>query len=479
MSYRNRASGDFGDNHLSDASNGKNRRSSDEDYNQKQVGRTRLKAIQDSSRYEHDPPSLKDREKDKRGKLIRFCKNNDPLFAGITVSLSNKMFPTFESLLEHLNTKIPTPTGVRCVFSCPDFDEVTNLTEFESGPVYIVSSTRKVAKQIDYGAIVPAGGKGKSGEPNSKSRRRSNNKSTSSLPSKIKPPLKLRLISNLARDSCETMILNPKTTQNFEDLVTDLGSLLKIPKEPASALFMADEPYKKIESFSQLNRLLEESDEEYNTFFVCGDEEIPIELMRGSGKKNNPDTRSDTRSRHRSKRPRKQDENEPPTPRYRKQDENEQPMPRYRKQDENEAPTPRYRKQDENEQPMPRYRKQDENEAPTPRYRKQDENEQPTPRYRKQDENEAPTPRYRNEPDEPSPRAKQHKDTRKSKSRRSVANLNQRSMQSMQDEDEESEEEPEPEPDVEPDVEPDEEEDGVETPRYERMNHSEDEDDQI
>lgn len=59
----------------------------------------------------------------------------------------------------------------------------------------------------------------------------------------------LTIISNSHRDSQQKVLLNPDTTQNFDEMLSDVGSMIKMQYPPVTALYMAQPPYRKV-SFS-------------------------------------------------------------------------------------------------------------------------------------------------------------------------------------------------------------------------------------
>lgn len=180
----------------------------------------------------------------KRGKRVTFFRNGDKNFKGIKVSINKKTFPNFETVLMNLNDKIPTTAGVRYIFSWPEGKEIKSITEFVGEKHYVVSSVRKLNKSVCYGEI-------KVQEWSSKSLsagkvRKSElalfqrPKSPENLP---KRPRVLTIISNLSRESREKVILNPQTTNNFEEFLLDVPTLINIPNPPAVSMYTEKAPH--------------------------------------------------------------------------------------------------------------------------------------------------------------------------------------------------------------------------------------------
>ena len=62
-------------------------------------------------------------------------------------------------------------------------------------------------------------------------------------------PLVITVISNMYRDSHEKLILNPNTTQNFEDVLADLQNMVTIPHPPVRALYTESKPHIKVRTY--------------------------------------------------------------------------------------------------------------------------------------------------------------------------------------------------------------------------------------
>ncbi|ELT92583.1 hypothetical protein CAPTEDRAFT_49259, partial [Capitella teleta] len=85
----------------------------------------------------------------RKGNLVRFYRNGDPHFKGVTTAVSQKQYATFETLLVWLNEKINTSAGVKYIFQIPDGKEIREISDFIAGRSYVVSSVRKI-KLVDY-----------------------------------------------------------------------------------------------------------------------------------------------------------------------------------------------------------------------------------------------------------------------------------------------------------------------------------------
>lgn len=213
----------------------------------------------------------------KRGKLITFYRNGDAHYKGLKTSISQKQFQTLEALLAFLSQKISTITGVRHVFSWPEGREVLDMKDFEADHAYVVSSVSKLDSSIDYGRLKdqnwtnkkPSAGKLRETEVGlSEVEKKAPTKGGGQPVSKARV---LTIVSNTDRSSREKVILNPQTNQTFEEILEDIGNMIRISRPPVTALFTFRKPHKKVVSFSQLFRDFKDHD----AFIACGREGHP------------------------------------------------------------------------------------------------------------------------------------------------------------------------------------------------------------
>ena len=225
-----------------------------------------------------------------RGKLVTFYKNGDPHFKGVKVSINTKQFRKLETLLEWLDNKIYTPRGIKHIFLLPSGEEVKELSDFLNGRSYVVSSTKDILR-VSYGNSKenywsnrpPTAGRIRKGESSlalqsvkvrkARSYPASSRASstTNSMPTygpasvrrKDVPRMKdngmqglyilrdmkpkvVTIISNSHRDSQEKVILNPRTTQTYEEILQDVSSMLRMEYPPVSALWTSKKPNIKV-----------------------------------------------------------------------------------------------------------------------------------------------------------------------------------------------------------------------------------------
>ena len=205
-----------------------------------------------------------------RGQLVTFYRNGDPIYKGLQTGISRQLFPTFETLVIWLNEKIQTTCGVRYIFSLATGKEVRELGEFRAGEKYVVSSSRSLLR-VNYGKNTNiywrnralSAGKIRKAELDMYRRIENRTRKSRSYPGSragsdrspfAKYPLGLKpriltIRNNLHRDRVQKVILNPKTTQSFEEMLRDIGEMLQVPGEErleAQALYTAKPPYRKV-----------------------------------------------------------------------------------------------------------------------------------------------------------------------------------------------------------------------------------------
>lgn len=81
----------------------------------------------------------------------------------------------------------------------------------------------------------------------------------------------LTIISNTHRNSQQKVFLNPDTSQTFEQMLADVGSMIRLQRPPVTALYMAHPPYRKVSSLAtqSINQLI---------LLLCA--HTPIKLIR-------------------------------------------------------------------------------------------------------------------------------------------------------------------------------------------------------
>lgn len=89
----------------------------------------------------------------RKARRIKFYRNGDRFYPGITIPVSNERYRSFESLAEDLtrlledNVKIPG--AVRTIYTLSG-KKISNLDEFEDGQSYVCSCNNEQFKKLDY-----------------------------------------------------------------------------------------------------------------------------------------------------------------------------------------------------------------------------------------------------------------------------------------------------------------------------------------
>jgi len=196
-------------------------------------------------RFDLDPPTLTDRELDGRGRLVKFYKNGDKFHCGVPVSVTPKKFKSIETLCNFLNDKIPLTRGVGYVFNLESDKRVRDIREFRGGDVCVVSSTNSYDKNIKYGGNITKGSINSTpfSAMTVRNRLSRNHDSGSEQNPSISrqtqndKPVSVTIINNDDRRDRKDVILNPKTAQQFEQFLGDIGSMMALSHPPVTGMF--------------------------------------------------------------------------------------------------------------------------------------------------------------------------------------------------------------------------------------------------
>ncbi|XP_063975526.1 echinoderm microtubule-associated protein-like CG42247 isoform X1 [Diachasmimorpha longicaudata] len=202
-----------------------------------------------------------------RARRVTFYKNGDPYFPGVEFRFKpGRDIGSLEALLDRLSLRLDLPRGARHIFSM-DGDRKLNLDELEDGASYVVSSY-KTFKPASYGKksntwYTPPGGTGgaasRAGGGGNWQSRPSAVASLSrkaSITDEAPPPgggkpssgRVIRIVNNLDHTVQCRVLLNLRTSQPFEEVLEDLGQVLKM--NGAKRMFTVSG--QEVRSFSQL-----------------------------------------------------------------------------------------------------------------------------------------------------------------------------------------------------------------------------------
>ncbi|KAG9435715.1 echinoderm microtubule-associated protein-like isoform X1 [Apis mellifera carnica] len=201
-----------------------------------------------------------------RARRVTFYKNGDPYFPGIEFRFKpGRDIGSLEALLDRLSLRMDLPRGARHIFSM-DGDRKLTLDELEDGASYVVSSY-KTFKPASYGKksntwyTSPTGGGGSRGGGagggwQSRPAAVASLGRKASITDEAPPPgggkpssgRVIRIVNNHDHTVQCRVLLNLRTSQPFEEVLEDLGQVLKM--NGAKRMFTVSG--QEVRSFSQL-----------------------------------------------------------------------------------------------------------------------------------------------------------------------------------------------------------------------------------
>ncbi|XP_069683822.1 echinoderm microtubule-associated protein-like CG42247 isoform X1 [Periplaneta americana] len=224
-----------------------------------------------------------------RARKVLFYKNGDPFFPGVEFRFKpGRDIVSLESLLDKLSLRMDLPRGARYVFSM-DGDRKLRLEELEDGASYVVSSY-KTFKQASYGkknGVWYGPAMPSQGWKPPLSRKSSIVEAADAPPpgggSKPSSGRVIRIINNQDHTVQCRVLLNLRTSQPFEEVLEDLGQVLKMN----GAKRMYTVAGQEVRSFSQLRNEFADVD----TFYLAtsvGALSSPVRRSRSRAATHNP-----------------------------------------------------------------------------------------------------------------------------------------------------------------------------------------------
>ncbi|XP_035783494.1 echinoderm microtubule-associated protein-like CG42247 isoform X1 [Anopheles albimanus] len=236
-----------------------------------------------------------------KARRVLFYRNGDPFFPGVEFRFKpGRDICTLEALLDKISARMDLPRGARYIFSM-DGDRKYALDELEDGSSYVVSSF-KVFKPASYGKkngvwyASPGnqgwgGGGGAGGTPARLGRKPSVTEvdSMASGGSGLKPSAGrvIRIINSHDHSVQCRVLLNLRTSQPFEEVLEDLGQVLKM----IGAKKMYTHNGQEVRSFSQLRNEFAEVE----TFYLSNTPALPLGGIGGGPIPPSPGRRSRSR----------------------------------------------------------------------------------------------------------------------------------------------------------------------------------------
>nr|XP_023030237.1 echinoderm microtubule-associated protein-like CG42247 [Leptinotarsa decemlineata] len=188
-----------------------------------------------------------------KARRVVFYKNGDPFFPGVEFRFKpGRDIVSLESLLDKLSLRMDLPRGARYIFSM-DGDRKYRLDELEDGASYVVSSY-KAFKAASYGKKNGIWYAAPGGQGWSKATSRKASIVETDAPPPGGGPVKpssgrvIRIINNMDHTVQCRVLLNLRTSQPFEEVLEDLGQVLKMN----GAKRMYTVSGQEVRSFSQL-----------------------------------------------------------------------------------------------------------------------------------------------------------------------------------------------------------------------------------
>ncbi|XP_045445645.1 echinoderm microtubule-associated protein-like CG42247 [Melitaea cinxia] len=188
-----------------------------------------------------------------KARRVTFYRNGDPFHPGVEFRFKlGRDLVSMDALLDRLSERLELPRGARFIFGM-DGDRKYRLEELEDGASYVVSSY-KTFKAASYGKKngMWYGGTatGTSGWSRAGTRKQSVAESDAPPPGggKSTSGRVIRIINNMDHSIQCRVLLNLRTTQPFEEVLEDLGQVLKM----SGAKRMYTITGQEVRSFSQL-----------------------------------------------------------------------------------------------------------------------------------------------------------------------------------------------------------------------------------
>ncbi|CAB3402489.1 unnamed protein product [Caenorhabditis bovis] len=181
-----------------------------------------------------------------KAKRLRFYRNGDQYFKGISYALQSDRVKSMQPLMEDLvktvlSDSTSLPHGIRYIFTIDGSQKITNINQFEDGGAYVCSST-DVFKQVDYA---------RAGEPSWRltlANRYNRHLETKKLALSVVEPSNERTdfvfprIIKVIRNGVKPRkiirhLLNKKTARSFDQVLRDLTVSVKLDSGAIRKLF--------------------------------------------------------------------------------------------------------------------------------------------------------------------------------------------------------------------------------------------------
>lgn len=186
-------------------------------------------------------------------KTVYFYKDNDYTFNRLKIAIHPKKYRSLDTLLTDLTERVPGLTyGVRGIFTPRGHDNIGSLDDLRNDGRYVCSTNRTRAKGLDMDRLEPLA-PWRSGKPPSGRRmdnaalgntskqlspryqaKRTKIERTKPLPSSNNilipnaQPKKITIVKNGEPTEQRTMLLNKRTAQTFEQVLSDMSEMFSM-----------------------------------------------------------------------------------------------------------------------------------------------------------------------------------------------------------------------------------------------------------
>lgn len=193
----------------------------------------------------------------RKAKRIKFYRNGDRFYKGVTMAVTPERYRSFDSLVADLTRalvdNVNLPSGVRALFTM-DGQKVFGLDELEDGKCYVCSGLGETFKRVDYSTDSPQAGKLKHRkslpsmhQPSEATR---SPLSRTSLSDIIRPRL-ITLIRNGTRPRrVVRLLLNKRNAPSFDHALSSITDAVKLDSGAVRKVFtLTGLPVSKLEDF--------------------------------------------------------------------------------------------------------------------------------------------------------------------------------------------------------------------------------------
>uniref|UniRef100_A0A4W4F200 Doublecortin domain-containing protein n=1 Tax=Electrophorus electricus TaxID=8005 RepID=A0A4W4F200_ELEEL len=186
---------------------------------------------------------------EKKAKKVRFYRNGDRYFRGITYAVSPDRFRSLEALLadltRSLSDNVHLPQGVRTIYSVDGSRKITSMDQLEEGESYVCGSIEPY-KKLDYTKNVsPNWSVNVKTTVSSRMPTSLASAKASSLDAKdnkdfIRPKLVTVIRSGVKPRKAVRILLNKKTAHTFEQVLSDITDAIKLDTGAVKKLYTVD-----------------------------------------------------------------------------------------------------------------------------------------------------------------------------------------------------------------------------------------------